>query len=134
MRLFAALALTLLAFSSGVTAVSALEPIQARVEFDQPGPVISRQIYGQVVEHLGRGVYDGTWVGPDSPIPNTRGIRTDVVEALREGGYGGWLIVEQRHSAARVVRKPGSTEMVNVPAKKTVKLSAGSKLKAAANS
>ncbi len=46
----------------------------------------------------------------------------------------GWLIVEQRHSAARVVRKPGSTEMVNVPAKKTVKLSAGSKLKAAANS
>ena len=46
----------------------------------------------------------------------------------------GWLIVEQRSSAARVVRKPGSTEMVNVPAKKTVKLSAGSKLKAAANS
>ena len=39
-----------------------------------------------------------------------------------------------RSSAARVVRKPGSTEMVNVPAKKTVKLSAGSKLKAAANS
>ncbi len=32
----------------------------------------------------GRGVYDGIWVGPDSPIPNTRGIRTDVVEALRE--------------------------------------------------
>jgi DNA-binding protein HU-beta len=46
----------------------------------------------------------------------------------------GWLIVEQRHSAARTVRKPGSTEMIDVPAKKTAKLSAGSKLKAAANS
>jgi DNA-binding protein HU-beta len=46
----------------------------------------------------------------------------------------GWLIVEQRSSAARTVRKPGTDEMVHVPAKKTAKLSAGSKLKAAANS
>jgi DNA-binding protein HU-beta len=63
----------------------------------------------------------------------------DVVAGVAQKGtekltIPGWLIVEQRSSAARVVRKPGSTEMVNVPAKKTVKLSAGSKLKAAANS
>lgn len=47
------------------------------------GPTIDPNLYGQFVEHLGRGVYEGIWVGPDSPIPNTRGIRNDVVAALR---------------------------------------------------
>ncbi|GHV64260.1 intracellular exo-alpha-L-arabinofuranosidase 2 [Spirochaetia bacterium] len=44
---------------------------------------ISRHIYGHFSEHLGRCIYDGFWVGPDSPIPNTRGIRNDVVAALK---------------------------------------------------
>ncbi len=48
-----------------------------------PGAVIRKEVYGQFVEHLGRGVYEGIWVGADSPIPNTRGIRNDVVAALR---------------------------------------------------
>ena len=56
---------------------------EGRIRADVPGPVISRYIYGQFAEHLGRGVYEGIWVGPDSPIPNTRGIRNDVVAALR---------------------------------------------------
>ncbi|WP_230480894.1 alpha-N-arabinofuranosidase [Sphingomonas sp. Leaf21] len=51
---------------------------------DQPGPWIAPEIYGQFAEQLGRGIYEGIWVGPDSPIPNTRGIRKDVVAALRE--------------------------------------------------
>lgn len=50
---------------------------------DRPGPVIDRNIYGQFTEHLGHCIYGGIWVGPDSPIPNTRGIRNDVVAALR---------------------------------------------------
>jgi alpha-N-arabinofuranosidase len=45
---------------------------------------ISRHIYGQFSEHLGRGIYEGIWVGEDSDIPNTRGIRNDVVEALKK--------------------------------------------------
>jgi alpha-N-arabinofuranosidase len=45
---------------------------------------ISRYIYGHFAEHLGRCIYDGLWVGENSPIPNTRGIRNDVVEALKE--------------------------------------------------
>jgi alpha-N-arabinofuranosidase len=53
------------------------------VRADKPGPAISRHIYGHFAEHLGRCIYDGFWVGPESPIPNLRGIRTDVVEALR---------------------------------------------------
>ncbi len=50
---------------------------------DREGPVIRRDIYGHFAEHLGRCIYGGIWVGPDSDIPNTRGIRNDVVEALR---------------------------------------------------
>lgn len=44
---------------------------------------ISRFIYGQFSEHLGRCIYGGIWVGENSDIPNTRGIRNDIVQALR---------------------------------------------------
>ena len=44
---------------------------------------ISKHIYGHFSEHLGHCIYGGIWVGEDSDIPNTRGIRNDVVEALR---------------------------------------------------
>jgi alpha-N-arabinofuranosidase len=51
---------------------------------EHPGPVINRDIFGQFAEHLGTGIYGGVWVGRDSGIPNVRGIRSDVVKALRE--------------------------------------------------
>ncbi|GAH83805.1 unnamed protein product, partial [marine sediment metagenome] len=51
---------------------------------DQGEETISRFIYGHFAEHLGRCIYGGIWVGEDSPIPNTRGIRDDVVEALKQ--------------------------------------------------
>ncbi len=50
---------------------------------DQGKDVINKNIYGHFAEHLGRSIYEGIWVGEDSPIPNTRGIRNDVVAALR---------------------------------------------------
>ena len=58
--------------------------LELKVRADQPGDTISRHLYGQFAEHLGRGIYDGIWVGEDSEIPNTRGVRNDVVEALKE--------------------------------------------------
>jgi alpha-N-arabinofuranosidase len=45
---------------------------------------ISRHIYGHFAEHLGSCIYEVFWVGEDSPIPNVRGIRTDVVDALKK--------------------------------------------------
>jgi alpha-N-arabinofuranosidase len=45
---------------------------------------IDRNIYGHFAEHLGRCIYEGFWVREDSPIPNTKGIRNDVVAALRK--------------------------------------------------
>ena len=45
---------------------------------------IHREIYGHFSEHLGHCIYGGFWVGEDSAIPNVRGVRSDIVEALRK--------------------------------------------------
>lgn len=44
---------------------------------------IRPEVYGNFSEHLGRCIYEGVYVGEDSPIPNVNGMRTDIVEALR---------------------------------------------------
>lgn len=44
---------------------------------------IDKNIYGNFSEHLGRCIYNGLYVGEDSPIPNENGMRRDVVEALK---------------------------------------------------
>jgi len=45
---------------------------------------INKNIYSHFSEHLGRCIYEGIWVGEDSDIPNIKGYRTDVVEALKK--------------------------------------------------
>lgn len=55
-----------------------------KIYADQKKGVISKNIYGHFSEHLGRCIYEGFWVGEDSSIPNTYGIRNDVVEALKK--------------------------------------------------
>jgi alpha-N-arabinofuranosidase len=44
---------------------------------------INRDIYGHFAEHLGGVIYDGIWVGENSKVPNTGGIRTALVDALK---------------------------------------------------
>ncbi len=61
----------------------AVDKVEVSVDASKPGAKIDRNIFGQFAEHLGHGIYDGIWVGPDSAIPNTRGIRNDVVAALK---------------------------------------------------
>ncbi len=55
--------------------------------FVNPGDIVGRvnpNLYGHFAEHLGRCIYDGIWVGEQSPIPNVGGFRKDVLEALRQ--------------------------------------------------
>jgi len=59
------------------------DSIRLTIDATRPGAKIDRNIFGQFAEHLGRGIYEGVWVGPESKIPNTRGIRNDVVAALK---------------------------------------------------
>lgn len=46
--------------------------------------VINRNIYGHFAEHLGHCIYGGFYVGDTSSIPNTNGVRNDIVEALKK--------------------------------------------------
>jgi alpha-N-arabinofuranosidase len=57
--------------------------VEVTIDFNRPGSTIEPEIYGQSAEHLGRGIYEGVWVGENSPIPNTNGYRNDVLEAIR---------------------------------------------------
>ena len=59
------------------------QKVNLTVDASKSGAKIDRNIFGQFAEHLGQGIYEGIWVGPDSSIPNTRGIRNDVVTALK---------------------------------------------------
>lgn len=63
---------------------TALADTQANIDTTKTGPVINKNIYGQFAEHLGRGIYEGMWVGPDSTTPNTKGWRNDVLGALKD--------------------------------------------------
>jgi len=63
---------------------TALADTQVSIDTTKSGPVINKNIYGQFAEHLGRGIYEGIWVGPKSKTPNTKGWRNDVVGALKD--------------------------------------------------
>jgi alpha-N-arabinofuranosidase len=67
-------------------AAGAAQPAQVTVTIDtaHPGPKIEPAVEGQFAENLGRGLYDGIWVGPNSSIPNVNGYRTDVLNALKD--------------------------------------------------
>ncbi|WP_194776329.1 alpha-N-arabinofuranosidase [Pararhodonellum marinum] len=56
---------------------------QLIVNADQGSATINKHIYGHFAEHLGRCIYGGIWVGPDSDIPNEDGYRLDVLTALK---------------------------------------------------
>ncbi|GGB40640.1 alpha-L-arabinofuranosidase [Sphingomonas metalli] len=78
---FGALALVAATIGSAVSAQQA--PVSVTIDAAASGPRIDRNIFGQFAENLGTGIYGGVWVGEGSPIPNVRGIRTDVTSALR---------------------------------------------------
>jgi alpha-N-arabinofuranosidase len=72
-----------LVFASLTIPAMAADKVALSIDPSKTGAKIDRNIFGQFAEHLGHGVYEGVWVGPDSSIQNTRGIRNDVVNALK---------------------------------------------------
>lgn len=64
--------------------MAALAQNEITVRADSAKITISKQIYGHFAEHLGRCVYGGFYVGENSKIPNTAGVRNDVVAALKK--------------------------------------------------
>ena len=76
--------------SSVITALLLCSPLGAQekntatLDVGKARYKISRNIYGHFSEHLGHCIYGGFWVGVNSKIPNVRGIRSDVVAAMKE--------------------------------------------------
>ena len=66
-----------------IPSATAAERVVVSIDASKAGAKIDRRIFGQFAEHLGHGIDGGIWVGRDSTIPNTRGIRNDVVTALK---------------------------------------------------
>ncbi|MBR6308633.1 MAG: alpha-N-arabinofuranosidase [Lachnospiraceae bacterium] len=79
---------------------------------------INPDIYGHFSEHLGRGIYEGIFVGEDSQIPNTDGIRNDVIEALKEIDvpvlrWPGGCFADEYHWMDGIGPKESRKKMVN---------------------
>ena len=79
---------------------------------------INRNIYGNFSEHLGRCIYNGVFVGKNSPIDNVRGMRCDVVEALRDAKlpilrWPGGCFADEYHWKDGIGPLSGRKKMIN---------------------
>lgn len=79
---------------------------------------INKEIYGQFSEHLGRCIYSGIYVGEDSEIPNVNGMRTDVVEALKQISvpvlrWPGGCFADEYHWKDGIGPKENRKKMIN---------------------
>ncbi|HEX7904116.1 MAG TPA: alpha-L-arabinofuranosidase C-terminal domain-containing protein [Chitinophagaceae bacterium] len=74
----------ILAFLFSVSHSVSQSVVKAYLNGYEPKTTISRHIYGQFAEHLGRCVYDGFWI-TNAPAGNTGNrFRMDVVNALKK--------------------------------------------------
>jgi alpha-N-arabinofuranosidase len=84
----AAASATGLIFTSktGWSGAAAAKTGDARIEvlLDEPLGTISPNIYGHFVENLSGVIYDGLWVGEKSKVPNTGGLRNELIEHMRK--------------------------------------------------
>ena len=95
-----------------------MENNQVIINTDIEQGTINKNIYGHFAEHLGRGIYEGIWVGEDSPIPNTNGIRNDIVEALKNISipvirWPGGCFADEYHWKDGIGPREGRKRMVN---------------------
>lgn len=79
---------------------------------------INREIYGHFSEHLGRCIYEGLYVGENSSVPNVKGLRKDVLEALKEISvpvlrWPGGCFADEYHWKDGVGPKENRKRMVN---------------------
>ncbi len=79
---------------------------------------IAPEIYGQFSEHLGRCIYDGIYVGENSDIPNEKGMRKDVVKALKDAKipvlrWPGGCFADEYHWRDGIGPKESRRKMVN---------------------
>ena len=79
---------------------------------------INKELQGHFSEHLGRCIYEGLYVGENSPIPNTNGMRNDLVGALKEMGipvlrWPGGCFADEYHWMDGIGPKEKRKRMIN---------------------
>ncbi|MDL2302160.1 alpha-N-arabinofuranosidase [Lachnospiraceae bacterium OttesenSCG-928-D06] len=57
--------------------------IEFKIHTEQEKSFIQPELHSHFVEFLGSCIYDGIWVGLESEIPNYKGLRKDVVDAMK---------------------------------------------------
>ena len=57
--------------------------VDVLIDAAHPGALIREELYGQTLAGGGAGRPGALWVGPDSTLPNKRGWRADMLDALR---------------------------------------------------
>lgn len=67
---------------------AASPPNTLAVDIDSAKDVIKPGIFGLLMERLGKNWTGGTFVGTSSAIPNTDGMRNDVIAGFKEAGVG----------------------------------------------
>lgn len=102
------------AFSCAIAQQSAEITIRA----NEGKQIIPKEIYGQFAEHLGTCIYGGLWVGENSAIPNTKGYRNDVLEALKKLKvpvlrWPGGCFADEYHWTDGIGPKANRPKMVN---------------------
>ncbi|MDG1572017.1 alpha-L-arabinofuranosidase C-terminal domain-containing protein [Robiginitalea sp. M366] len=83
-RIPRAIAIVFILLSCCLTLSAQAQNTRISVSAKADNPQISRHIYGHFAEHLGRCIYGGFYVGEDSPIPNSAGVRNDIIAALKD--------------------------------------------------
>ncbi|MCR4585701.1 MAG: alpha-N-arabinofuranosidase, partial [Lachnospiraceae bacterium] len=79
---------------------------------------INPELQGHFSEHLGRCIYEGLFVGDNKDIPNTNGMRNDVVAALKEMGipvlrWPGGCFADEYHWMDGIGPKESRKKMIN---------------------
>ena len=106
------------AFLAASVSLSAQKNTTITVHADQGKEIIPKEIYGQFAEHLGSCIYGGLWVGENSDIPNIKGYRTDVFNALKELSvpvlrWPGGCFADEYHWMDGIGPKENRPKMVN---------------------
>jgi len=99
---------------------SGFSQVEVSITADTHQTIISRHIYGHFAEHLGRCIYDGFYVGEKNKnIPNTKGVRNDIVEALKKLNipnlrWPGGCFADTYHWKDGIGAKEKRPKMVNI--------------------
>ncbi|MFK3939888.1 alpha-N-arabinofuranosidase [Alkalihalobacillus sp. NPDC078783] len=91
---------------------------KAVIHFDGERSIINSNVYGHFAEHLGRCIYEGIWVGEESEISHTKGIRNDVLQALKSLEipvlrWPGGCFADEYHWKDGIGPREGRKRMVN---------------------